>query len=48
MPQHKGPDMLEDRDLPKYDYVSFMEKMTLGDGGGAGAGEGSKGVNGHG
>ncbi|KAK3170085.1 hypothetical protein OEA41_009470 [Lepraria neglecta] len=31
MPQHKGPDLQEDRHLPKYDYVSFMEKMTLGD-----------------
>ncbi|KAA8641883.1 hypothetical protein EYZ11_010238 [Aspergillus tanneri] len=27
MPQHHGPDLLEDRDLPKYDYISFMEKM---------------------
>lgn len=27
MPQHEGPDLLEDRDLPKYDYISFMEKM---------------------
>ncbi|KAK4543116.1 hypothetical protein LTR36_005893 [Oleoguttula mirabilis] len=25
MPQHSGPDLLEDRDLPKYDYVRFME-----------------------
>ena len=31
MPSHKGPDLQEDRHLPKYDYVSFMEKMTLGD-----------------
>lgn len=31
MPAHKGPDLQEDRHLPKYDYVSFMEKMTLGD-----------------
>ena len=31
MPPHKGPDLQEDRHLPKYDYVSFMEKMTLGD-----------------
>jgi hypothetical protein len=27
MPQHEGPDLLEDRDLPKYDYISFMERM---------------------
>lgn len=26
MPQHRGPDLKEDRDLPKYDYVSFMNK----------------------
>ena len=32
MPVHKGPDLLEDRHLPKYDYVSFMEKMALGGG----------------
>ena len=31
MPPHKGPDLQEDRHLPKFDYVSFMEKMTLGD-----------------
>ncbi|KAL8958235.1 MAG: hypothetical protein Q9183_005877, partial [Haloplaca sp. 2 TL-2023] len=28
MPQHKGPDLQEDRHLPKYDYISFMENMT--------------------
>ena len=27
MPQHEGPDLLEDRELAKYDYISFMEKM---------------------
>ncbi|KAJ5573906.1 uncharacterized protein N7459_008333 [Penicillium hispanicum] len=27
MPQHEGPDMLEDRDLAKFDYISFMQKM---------------------
>jgi len=31
MPPHKGPDLQEDRGRPKYDYISFMEKMTLGD-----------------
>jgi Ca2+-binding EF-hand superfamily protein len=30
MPEHKGPDMESDRDTPKYDYISFMEKM-IGD-----------------
>ncbi|KAF2841445.1 alpha-actinin-2 [Patellaria atrata CBS 101060] len=30
MPEHKGPDMQEDRDLPKYDYISFMERY-MGD-----------------
>ena len=28
MPQHKGPDLQEERHLPKYDYISFMENMT--------------------
>ena len=27
MPQHHGADMEADRGLPKYDYISFMEKM---------------------
>ncbi|KAJ5176716.1 uncharacterized protein N7482_002593 [Penicillium canariense] len=27
MPQHEGPDLLEDRELAKFDYISFMEKM---------------------
>lgn len=31
MPEHKGPDMEADRDVPKYDYITFMEKM-IGDG----------------
>lgn len=30
MPKHQGPDLLEDRDLEKYDYVTFMENMTIG------------------
>ncbi|KAL8939304.1 MAG: hypothetical protein Q9211_002800 [Gyalolechia sp. 1 TL-2023] len=30
MPEHKGPDMQEDRHLSKYDYISFMENMTQG------------------
>ena len=31
MPPHKGPDLREDRNVAKYDYVSFMEKMSLGE-----------------
>ncbi len=31
MPSHKGPDLQEDRHLAKYDYISFMESMTLGE-----------------
>lgn len=30
MPKHSGPDLLEDRELEKYDYVTFMENMTIG------------------
>lgn len=35
MPAHRGPDLKEDRDLPKYDYVQFMRKYMGGDGDGA-------------
>ncbi|OTA34954.1 hypothetical protein BTJ68_04614 [Hortaea werneckii EXF-2000] len=35
MPTHRGPDLQEDRELPKYDYVRFMETFI---GGGAGLG----------
>ncbi|KAM0719059.1 hypothetical protein Q7P37_004964 [Cladosporium fusiforme] len=35
MPAHRGPDLKEDRDLPKYDYVQFMRKYMGGDGEGA-------------
>jgi Ca2+-binding EF-hand superfamily protein len=31
MPAHKGPDLKEDRDLPKYDYVQFMRRYLGGD-----------------
>jgi Ca2+-binding EF-hand superfamily protein len=31
MPEHKGPDLQEDRDLPKYDYIRFMEKFMGGE-----------------
>lgn len=27
MPEHTGPDMSDDRGMPQYDYISFMEKM---------------------
>ena len=27
MPKHNGPDMEADRQVPKYDYISFMERM---------------------
>ncbi|KAI0166326.1 calponin homology domain-containing protein [Xylariaceae sp. FL1272] len=27
VPPHKGPDMAEDRGVPQYDYISFMEKL---------------------
>ena len=27
MPEHKGPDMSQDRGRPQYDYISFMEKL---------------------
>ncbi|KAL1860118.1 alpha-actinin [Paecilomyces lecythidis] len=37
MPKHEGPDLLEDRDIPKYDYISFMQKMM--DAGNEGGGE---------
>lgn len=32
MPPHVGPDLQEDRHRPKYDYISFMERMTQGGG----------------
>jgi len=28
MPPHRGPDLQQDRDLPKYDYIKFMEKFV--------------------
>jgi hypothetical protein len=31
MPAHRGPDLKEDRDLPKYDYVQFMQRYLGGD-----------------
>lgn len=41
MPEHKGPDLESDRGIPKYDYISFMERM-IGDGKGDGSQEPSK------
>lgn len=38
MPAHRGPDLKEDRDLPKYDYVQFMERYM---------GDSEAGANGH-
>lgn len=31
MPSHKGPDLQEDREVPKYDYISFMSGMMDGE-----------------
>ncbi|KAK3202266.1 hypothetical protein GRF29_161g654818 [Pseudopithomyces chartarum] len=30
MPEHKGPDMQEDRDIPKYDYITYMQRYIGG------------------
>ena len=27
MPEHKGPNLQQDRGVPQYDYVTFMEKF---------------------
>ncbi|KAL1302461.1 hypothetical protein AAFC00_002853 [Neodothiora populina] len=32
MPEHRGPDLQEDREMAKYDYITFMEKF-MGTGG---------------
>lgn len=34
MPPHHGPDLQEHRDIPKFDYISYMERF-MGGGGGA-------------
>jgi len=31
MPPHKGPDMKDDRGMPQYDYIAFMESMMGGE-----------------
>ncbi|OTA91802.1 hypothetical protein M434DRAFT_336696 [Hypoxylon sp. CO27-5] len=30
VPPHHGPDMAQDRGVPQYDYISFMEKLISG------------------
>ncbi|KAI0883395.1 calponin homology domain-containing protein [Annulohypoxylon maeteangense] len=30
VPAHHGPDMAQDRGVPQYDYISFMEKLITG------------------
>ena len=32
MPEHKGPDLQEDRDIPKFDYITYMERYMNGGG----------------
>jgi Ca2+-binding EF-hand superfamily protein len=39
MPEHKGPDMQEDRNVPKYDYITYMERYMGGRGNGNGNGQ---------
>jgi hypothetical protein len=31
IPRHRGPDLAKDRDVPQYDYISFMEKLMHGE-----------------
>jgi hypothetical protein len=33
MPEHKGPDLQEDRDIPKFDYITYMQRYMGGDNG---------------
>ncbi|KAM0272273.1 hypothetical protein ACHAQH_008745 [Verticillium albo-atrum] len=30
IPLHSGPDMLDDRGMPQYDYIAFMDKLISG------------------
>ncbi|CAD6439722.1 0f5041c8-97a6-409e-a18e-b47e2f50ff63 [Sclerotinia trifoliorum] len=30
IPLHKGPDLQQDRGMPQYDYISFMDKLLVG------------------
>ncbi|KAI1375908.1 calponin homology domain-containing protein [Hypoxylon crocopeplum] len=59
VPPHRGPDMAQDRGVPQFDYISFMEKLISGppqdgsDGSGNGGAGGGAGplqdiTNGHG
>ncbi|KAJ4354044.1 alpha-actinin [Didymosphaeria variabile] len=41
MPEHKGPDMQEDRNIPKYDYITYMERYMGGANNGNGLVNGS-------
>ncbi|KAL7626734.1 alpha-actinin [Parahypoxylon ruwenzoriense] len=40
VPKHTGPDMAQDRGVPQYDYISFMENLISVPRGGAGGGTG--------
>ncbi|KNG47163.1 calponin domain-containing protein [Stemphylium lycopersici] len=31
MPEHKGPDMQEDREIPKFDYITYMQRYMGAD-----------------
>ena len=33
MPEHSGPDLQQDRDMRKYDYIDFMKRYMHVDGG---------------
>ncbi|KAH6704704.1 alpha-actinin-3, partial [Verticillium dahliae] len=35
IPLHSGPDMLDDRGMPQYDYIAFMDKLISGTAGGS-------------
>jgi hypothetical protein len=30
MPEHKGPDLQEDRNIPKFDYITYMQQYMSG------------------
>ena len=31
MPEQQGPDMQEDRDIPKFDYITYMQRYMGAD-----------------
>jgi hypothetical protein len=35
MPAHKGPDLQEDRNIPKFDYITYMQRYMGGEKDGA-------------